>query len=191
MPPRIAHRALAAVFAALLSTVGCGTPRQTAIPAGPLPDSLARQRGVLTVSGDEGGFPELPPPVPGAREAIAGIRAVLDAQVEAWNAGDIRGFMAGYAGTDSLMFISNGQQRTGWQASLYAYMRTYPDRASMGTLSFENLDIDILAPDVGLVSGLFRLRRANDEPIGLFTLVLRRDSADRWRIIHDHTSSDN
>jgi uncharacterized protein (TIGR02246 family) len=191
MPSRITLTAIPFALAALLTAAGCGTPRPAAVQSDPLPDSLARQRGVLTVSGDEGGFPELPAPVPGAREAMVAIRAVLDDQVRAWNAGDVRGFMAGYAGTDSLMFISNGQRRTGWQNALYAYVRNYPDRASMGTLSFEDLDIDVLAPDAALVSGLYRLRRENDEPIGLFSLVFRRDTAGRWRIVHDHTSSDN
>jgi uncharacterized protein (TIGR02246 family) len=191
MPSRITLIAFPLALASLLAISGCGTPRPAAAPAEALPDSLARQRGVLTVSGDEGGFPELPAPIHGAREAITAIRAVLDDQVRAWNAGDVRGFMAGYAGTDSLMFISNGQRRTGWQDALYAYVRNYPDRASMGTLSFEDLDIDVLAPDAALVTGLYRLRRANDEPIGLFTLVFREDAAGRWRIVHDHTSSDN
>jgi uncharacterized protein (TIGR02246 family) len=189
--PGLHLRASLLALSLVAAASGCGTPRQTAAPDEPLPDSLARRRGLLTVRGDEGGFPEQSPPVTGAAEARAAIRAVLDAQVAAWNAGDVRGFMAGYAGTDSLMFISNGQRRTGWQDALYAYMRNYPDRASMGTLSFEELDIDVLAQDVALVSGLFRLRRANDEPIGLFTLVFRTDAAGRWRIIHDHTSSDN
>jgi uncharacterized protein (TIGR02246 family) len=191
MRPHTNIALLCMLFAAALLASGCGTPRPAATPTDPLPDSLARQRGVLTVSGDEGGFPELPRPIPGARDAIVAIRAVLDAQVLAWNSGDVRGFMAGYAGTDSLMFISNGQRRTGWQDALYAYVRNYPDRASMGTLSFEDLDVDVLAPDAALVTGLYRLRRANDEPIGLFTLVFRKDTAGRWRIVHDHTSSDD
>jgi len=172
-----------------IAAAGCGTPREIASTAEPLPDSLARRRGTLTIAGDRGGFPA-PVPVPaGGAAAVAGVRAVLDAQVAAWNAGDVRGFMAGYAGTDSLMFVSNGQRQVGWQDALYAYVRNYPDRASMGTLSFEDLDVDVLAPDVALVTGLFRIRRADGQSLGLFSLVFRRDDAGDWRIIHDHTSS--
>jgi uncharacterized protein (TIGR02246 family) len=177
------------LLASATAVAACGTPREMTSTPEPLPDSLARARGVLTVSGDEGGFPELPPVVPGAREAAVAIRGVLDAQVAAWNAGDVRGYMTGYAGNDTLVFVSNGQRRTGWQDALYAYMRSYPDRASMGTLAFEDIDIDVLAPDVALVHGLFRLQRADDQPVGLFSLVLRRDATGTWRIIHDHTSS--
>ncbi len=144
---------------------------------------------MLTTTGDEGGFPDMGPAIAGATEAAGAIRAVLDAQVAAWNAGDVRGYMMGYAGSDTLLFVSNGQRRTGWQATLYAYMRNYPDRESMGTLSFEDLDIDVLAVDVALVHGLYRLRRAGEDSVGLFSLVFRRDDTGTWRIIHDHTSS--
>ncbi len=70
-------------LASATAVAACGTPRETASTRETLPDSVARARGVLTVSGDEGGFPELPPVVPGAREAAVAIRGVLDAQVAA------------------------------------------------------------------------------------------------------------
>src|SRR5690606_34231 len=76
-------------------------------------------------------------PVPGAEAIEAEVRAVLEFQQEAWNAGDIRGFMVGYARHDSLVFISGDVVRRGWQENLYAYMRSYPNRAAMGTLAFE------------------------------------------------------
>jgi uncharacterized protein (TIGR02246 family) len=175
---------------AAFSASACGTPRQAASSPDPVSDSLARRRGTLTIAGDRGGFPAPVPILPGAREAVAAIRAVLDAQVTAWNAGDVRGFMAGYAGTDSLMFVSNGQRQVGWQDALYAYVRNYPDRASMGTLSFEDLDVDVLGRDVALVTGLFRIRREGaEQSIGLFSLVFRKEDDGAWRIIHDHTST--
>lgn len=135
-----------------------------------------------------GSYPPEPPSVPGAEAIVEGVRAVLDAQVDAWNAGDIRSFMEGYSRSDSLVFISSGTLRRGWQNNLYAYVRNYPDRAAMGTLSFEDLHIQPLAPDLALVYGRWRLRRAADEPLGLFTLLLRQEP-DGWRIVHDHTSA--
>jgi ketosteroid isomerase-like protein len=78
--------------------------------------------------------------------------------------------------------------RTGWQTNLYAYVRNYPDQASMGMLSFEDLHVQVLSPDAALVFGRFRLVREEDEPLGLFSLIFVKE-ADGWRIIHDHTSS--
>lgn len=136
-----------------------------------------------------GSYPPPPPPaVPGAAETTEAVRAVLDAQVASWNRGDIRGFMSGYARRDSLVFISGGTLRRGWQESLYAYMRNYPDQASMGTLSFEEVRIRPLSADHALVYGRWRLRRADHEPLGLFSLLFSRTD-DGWKIIHDHTSS--
>jgi ketosteroid isomerase-like protein len=139
--------------------------------------------------GQDGSYPPPPPPpVPGAAEIEAAVRAVLDAQVAAWNRGDVRGFMDGYSRRDTLIMISDGTLRRGWQETLYAYMRNYPDQASMGTLSFEDVRVRPLTPDYALAYGIWRLRRAEDEPMGLFSLLFR-ETAEGWKIIHDHTSS--
>ncbi len=127
-------------------------------------------------------------PVPGAEAIEAEVRAVLEFQQEAWNAGDIRGFMVGYARHDSLVFISGDVVRRGWQENLYAYMRSYPNRAAMGTLAFEEVEVRALAPEVALAHGVWRLEREGDAPHGRFSLVFRKFD-EGWRIVHDHTSS--
>lgn len=118
----------------------------------------------------------------------ANVQAVLDAQVEAWNAGDIRSFMRGYDRADSLVVISDGNMTRGWQTNLYAYVRNFPNQASMGTLSIENVDVEPLAHDAALVYGMYRVIHEGEESLGLFSLVFR-DTQRGWRIIHDHTSS--
>jgi len=47
--------------------------------------------------------------------AVAQIRSVLRAQQDAWNRGDIDGFMNGYARSASTVFISEDTIRRGWQ----------------------------------------------------------------------------
>lgn len=59
----------------------------------------------------------------------------------------------------------------------------------MGTLRFSDLEITPLAPDAALVLGRWRLDREKDAPGGSFTLVMRKLS-EGWRVVHDHTSSD-
>lgn len=129
-----------------------------------------------------------------AADVRAGVQATLDAQVRAWNAGSVRGFMEGYARTDTLTFLSGGQVRRGWDEALAGYLRGYPDAAAMGTLTFQNLTVHPVTADRALVWGRWRLQRAEDEapdsgPAGLFTLLLAR-TPDGWRVVHDHTSSD-
>ena len=137
--------------------------------------------------------PAMPSPAqPAAMDAGAvetGIRAVLEAQVLAWNDGDIRGFMDGYDRSNELTFLSGGTVRTGWEEAYYGYVRAYPDQATMGVLTFSDLDIEPLSARHALVWGRWRLQRAADAPGGLFTLLFE-DTDDGWRVVHDHTSSE-
>jgi ketosteroid isomerase-like protein len=125
-----------------------------------------------------------------APRAEAAIRAVLDAQVAAWNRGDVAAFMDGYWRSDALRFASGGTIARGWQTTLDRYRRSYPDRAAMGTLTFSDLDIDVFAPDAAVVFGRWALARdaAHPPASGLFTLTFRRFD-EGWRIVADHTSS--
>lgn len=131
------------------------------------------------------------------------IRRVLEDQVAAWNRGDIDSFMRGYWDSPDLIFTSGGNVRRGWQTTLENYHKSYPDRAHMGELSFTDLEIHLLTSPGDTVStataawvlGRWRLKRADDEPHGIFTLIFRKfpkaDGASEgaWKIIHDHTSS--
>ena len=120
--------------------------------------------------------------------AIAEIRAVLSAQQEAWNRGDIDGFMNGYARAETTVFVSGDEVTRGWETVRDRYLKKYGDRAKMGTLKFSDLEIEQLGPDSAVALGRWELKRANDNPHGRFTLVFRRIT-DGWRIVHDHTSA--
>jgi uncharacterized protein (TIGR02246 family) len=120
--------------------------------------------------------------------AAAQIRAVLRAQQDAWNRGDIDGFMNGYAHSRSTVFVSEDSVRRGWETVRARYKKKYSDRAKMGVLTFSDLEITPLGPDVTVVLGRWQLKRAQDQPHGRFTLIFRK-TADGWRIVHDHTSA--
>ena len=120
--------------------------------------------------------------------SVAEIHSVLSAQQDAWNRGDIDEFMNGYARSASTAFISEDEVRRGWETVRDRYRIKYSDRAKMGTLSFSNIEVTMLSADAGVVLGRWRLKRANDEPHGRFTLILKR-LPEGWRIIHDHTSA--
>jgi ketosteroid isomerase-like protein len=115
------------------------------------------------------------------------IRAVLDAQVAAWNRGDIDGFMDGYVRSDKLEFVSGGKITRGWQTVRDRYHRKYASREKMGTLTFSDIKINPLNTNHALVTGHWSLRRKIDRPHGSFILTFRRTPAG-WRIVHDQTS---
>ncbi len=115
------------------------------------------------------------------------IISVLEAQIAAWNRGDLEAFMQNYWRSPELRFASGSTPVRGWADALRRYRTTYPDRTDMGELTLSDLEITILAPDAATVFGRWRLAQANEQA-GLFTLVLRKMD-DRWLIIHDHTST--
>jgi ketosteroid isomerase-like protein len=121
-------------------------------------------------------------------DAPVAVRAVLDQQVRAWNNGDLDGFMEGYAKSERTRFASGGDITLGWQTVFDRYQKKYGTRAAMGTLSFSNVEIAPLGPDVALAFGGWHLKREEDALSGLFTLVFRK-TLQGWRIVHDHTSS--
>jgi uncharacterized protein (TIGR02246 family) len=120
--------------------------------------------------------------------AAAEIQSVLHAQQDAWNRGDIDGFMNGYARSASTVFISEDEARRGWDTVRERYRQKYSDRTKMGALTFSEIEITLLSPDAAVVLGRWRLKRANDEPHGRFTLIFKL-LPDGWRIVHDHTSA--
>lgn len=120
-------------------------------------------------------------------EPRAAIRAVLDAQVAAWNRGDLEGYMDGYERSPDIVFISGDRVTRGWQTVLDRYKKSYDTREKMGVLTFSDVEITLLSKDTVLVFGRWQLR-AKGDPRGRFTLLFRR-TRDGWRIVHDHTSS--
>lgn len=116
------------------------------------------------------------------------VRNVLFEQVSAWNRGDLDGYMLGYWRSDSTEFVSGGSLTRGYDDVLSRYRRTYNGREAMGRLEFSELSVKVFAKTAAVVSGVWKLRRANDTPWGRFTLLVEKKSGS-WRITHDHTST--
>ncbi|MDX2042135.1 MAG: nuclear transport factor 2 family protein [Acidobacteriota bacterium] len=124
-----------------------------------------------------------------AKEAESAIRAVLDAQVTAWNAGKLEEFMVGYWRSPKLTFFSGGRKLESWDATLERYRKNYQSEGKeMGKLQFLDLDVQTFGRGA-VVRGRYELTMSDGKkPTGLFTLVLRKIRKN-WKIIHDHTST--
>ena len=118
----------------------------------------------------------------------AEITSILSAQDAAWNAGDIDAFMQDYWKSEDLRFASAGNINRGWQATFDSYVKRYPDKATMGELSFSDLEIKVLSHEYVQVFGHWKLVREKDTPGGLFTLLFHKIDG-KWLIVSDHTSS--
>ena len=125
---------------------------------------------------------------PAQQVAKQQVEQVLAEQAKAWNQGNIEGFMEGYAKLPALRFASGGTVTRGWQETLDRYRQHYPDRATMGTLSFADLETTLLSANAAVVFGRWKLHTEKGDPGGLFTLVVRKTDVG-WRIVADHTSA--
>ena len=124
-----------------------------------------------------------------AADPATEVRAVLDAQVAAWNRGDLAGFLTPYRPSEDLTFFSNNTVTKGFAAIRARYENRYgTSAATMGKLRFEDLEIIVLSPDAAFARGRYRLQRPDDSPTGLFTLLLRKTNG-KWEVVHDHTST--
>ncbi|MBN8826926.1 MULTISPECIES: nuclear transport factor 2 family protein [unclassified Spirosoma] len=116
------------------------------------------------------------------------ILQILKRQTDDWNAGRIDKFMTAYWVSDSLTFIGKAGITYGYQATLENYKKRYPDRAAMGKLRFDVLNMDFPSSNVAYVIGRFHLTRPKiGDADGYFTLLWHKVKR-RWVIISDHTS---
>jgi len=140
------------------------------------------------------------------------IRALMNASVADWNAGNLTRFVSVYE--DDARFVSSKGVTVGRQKVLDRYRRRYPDRAAMGTLSIDIQhltmtfgehvtvygNVEPTRPNVAIVIGRWTIRRKGGEVLSGETLVVLRrhcfepgDSSGkrgcgRWLIMEDHSS---
>lgn len=109
-------------------------------------------------------------------------------QQQAWNQGDIEGFMSGYFNGPELRFVSGKKVTSGWQQTLDNYKKAYPGKEAMGTLEFSELQITCAGARRAIVSGAWNLSYPETPPAGgRFTLIFRKTKSN-WKIVYDHTS---
>src|SRR5262249_23561240 len=88
------------------------------------------------------------------------IRDVIARMEAAWNRGDFRGYMQGFANPD-VVFVSRGEFQKDWQGTLDHYIRDYGSSAdTRGTLHFFDIRIEMLGPDAAQLISRYQLQRA-------------------------------
>ncbi|WP_367914178.1 DUF4440 domain-containing protein [Leadbetterella sp. DM7] len=123
-----------------------------------------------------------------AAQDKSAILDVLKRQENQWNSGNIEGFMEDYWKSPELKFIGKNGVTKGWEATKERYLRTYPDRATMGTLSFDIQEVDFHSDRAAWVLGKWALKRPEKgDTGGYFTLIFKKIE-NRWVIVSDHTS---
>lgn len=114
----------------------------------------------------------------------AEIETLLKTQAEAWSRGDLEAFCAVYA--DDATFVSPSGLTKGRQAVLDRYRAKYKDKAGMGTLTLDVLEVRLSeAPGSASVVARWTLKwPGKPDATGLTLLVLKSTPAG-WRIVQD------
>jgi uncharacterized protein (TIGR02246 family) len=118
----------------------------------------------------------------------ASIRGLLADQAAAWNRGDLVQFVSPYAKTCTL--VGHEISRNTRAEVLAHYRQKYPSSKAMGTLDFSDIGVQMLDPQVAIVTGHWHLAReaAGGGAVGgLFSLVFQL-TQNGWQIVLDHTS---
>lgn len=119
------------------------------------------------------------------KQAILNLISRMEA---AWNRGDFRGYMEGFANPD-VVFVSKGRFQQGWQGTLDHYIRDYggsPERR--GKLHFFDIRIEMLAPDAAQLISRYKLDRPTGAQDGINTRLMRKRDG-KWVIALNHVSS--
>jgi hypothetical protein len=120
-------------------------------------------------------------------DAAQEIMQVLNQQAISWNEGNLEKYMEGYWKSDSLQFIGKNGITKGWDATLNRYKKSYPDKVTMGVLSFDIISNEELNDKYYFVVGTWHLKREKDELKGYFSLIWKKIDG-KWLIISDHSS---
>jgi uncharacterized protein (TIGR02246 family) len=122
---------------------------------------------------------------PGDKQAILDVITQMEA---AWNRGDFRGYMEGFANPD-VVFVSKGRFQQGWQGTLDHYIRDYggsPERR--GKLHFFDIQVEMLGPDAAQLISRYTLERPSGAQDGINTRLMRKRGG-KWVIALNHVSS--
>jgi uncharacterized protein (TIGR02246 family) len=112
------------------------------------------------------------------------IERVLLESTEAWNRGDLEGFLRAYHPT--VTFASGAQMRRGLDEVREMYREAYFAGGAPPRLTFDRMESRTLGDGQVLTTGRWRLAGTPARE-GLFTLVMSR-TGEGWRIVHDHSS---
>ena len=116
------------------------------------------------------------------------IRDVISRMEAAWNRGDFRGYMQGFANPD-VVFVSRGEFQKDWQGTLDHYVRDYGSSVeTRGTLRFFDIRIEMLGPDAAQLISRYQLQRAEKPQDGINTRLMRKRDG-KWVIALNHVSS--
>ena len=107
-------------------------------------------------------------------------------QAQAWNKGDLDGYMNAYWKSDSLVFIGKSIQR-GWDSVNSSYQKLYSDKSKRGTLNFTYLKTTTFTENDVMIVGRWEVTIYEAKRGGNFTVIMKKIN-NEWKVVYNHTS---
>ena len=118
------------------------------------------------------------------------VERMLYRSAEAWNRGDLDGFMDDYLRSPTATYLGGSGLVAGWEAIRARYAPLFQAGAVRDSLRFERVAVRPLGDEYALATARYLLFRAGAVTAsGPFTLVLQR-TGEGWKIVHDQSASD-
>jgi uncharacterized protein (TIGR02246 family) len=136
---------------------------------------------------------QVPTPPPAAGPSMRDeILASLTASAAAWNRGDLSAFMSDYLDGSRATYVTKTGVLHGGDSIRAHYLKSYAAQFHTGakrdSLTFQETEVDSLAPNVANVITFYVLTRGDSVVAkGPFSGVFVKQDG-RWRIAHDHSS---
>jgi L-asparaginase / beta-aspartyl-peptidase len=115
------------------------------------------------------------------------IYSLLMTMANKWNAHDLDGFLNVFWNSPDLLIVVEGEQMKGWADFSGTYHRGYIDRAEMGSLLPDRIQIQMVTPEVAVALDWWTMLQPRRKVLGTTTATLRKFS-DGWKIVVCHTS---
>jgi uncharacterized protein (TIGR02246 family) len=125
--------------------------------------------------------------VAGAADPEKEIYDQLTRMLDAWNRHDIDAYVNCFWRSDDLVVVIEGENFRGWEFLSKAYHLGYPNPDAMGTIIPDRVQVQMLAPDIGLALTWYTAHFSKKKEFETSTLIMKK-LPEGWRIAVMHTS---
>ena len=119
---------------------------------------------------------------------VTEVRAALDGQVTAWNAGDLEKAMEFYWNSPEMLWISKAGIEKGYAPVLEGYRKDFSDKAKMGVYSYEPLHIEKLSKRTVYYTFRWKIELNGKKIMGGLSSQVWKKIGGRWLITAEHAS---
>lgn len=125
--------------------------------------------------------------VAGAADPEKEIYDQMMKMLDAWNRHDLDAYLDGFLHSDDIVLVVDGETIRGWDLLSKAFQSGYPNKDEMGTVFFDRVQVQMLAPDLGFVLVWYSIAFPKKKQFGTDTIIVKK-VAEGWREMISHTS---